>query len=285
MAGALTTDATIGGTMDAPFVDVTAVSPSVAFAGDTFEDLEFRGRVEGEGVQVQWLGARQDAGRLDASGHYGFDRSFTAEARPHRDGVARRAGRATRNRACRSAASSSATARWTIRLVTAISRSSSPAASPATSSAAALLDLTLADRQARFDVQVPSLGASAKGTVGVAAPYEYRAEAAFNGLDLARLTPLLDAVPGSIAGQLSATATANGAFGSDAPPRVEANLQQLNAQVAGVPLSLVSPTAITWSPGRPHRARVRRHARHQHHPGARRLGGPRQLHLLRQLPR
>ena len=60
---------------------------------------------------------------------------------------------------------------------------------------------------------------------------------------------MLDAVPGSIAGQLSATATANGAFGSDAPPRVEANLQQVNAQLAGVPLSLVSPTAITWSPG------------------------------------
>ena len=77
VAGALTTDATIGGTMDAPYVDVTAVSPSVVFAGDTFEDVEFRGRVEGDGVQVQWLGARQEAGRLDASGRYGFDRSFT----------------------------------------------------------------------------------------------------------------------------------------------------------------------------------------------------------------
>ena len=96
---------------------------------------------------------------------------------------------------------------------------------------------------------MPSLGASAKGTVGVAAPYEYSAEAAFNGLDLARLTPLIDAAPGAIAGQLSATATASGAFGSDAPPKVEANLQQVNAQLAGIPLTMVSPTAITWSPG------------------------------------
>ena len=248
LSGALTTDATIGGTLDAPFVDVTAVSPSVVFAGDTFEDLEFRGRIADEGVDVTWLGARQDGGRLDAFGRYGFDRSFTLKldlTEMAWSGVL--AGDAE----SRVSVGGELNAQGTLDdpvgggdfsvLIT--------GGLAGDIVGGGTLDLALADRQARISAHIPSLGAFANGTVAVAAPYEYRGVAVLNRLDLARITPLLNAEAGGISGQLSATAAANGAFGSDAPPQVQANLQQLDAQVAGVPLSLVSPAAISWTPG------------------------------------
>ena len=248
LSGALTTDATLGGTLDAPFVDVTAVSPSVVFAGDTFEDLEFRGRIAGEGVEVTWLGARQEGGRLDAFGRYGFDRSFALKldlTEMAWSGVL--AGDAE----SRVSVGGEFNARGTLDDPVGAGEFSILITGGLTGDivGGGTLDLALADRQARISAHIPSLGAFANGTVAVEAPYEYRGVAVLNRLDLARITPLLNADAGSISGQLSATATANGALGSDAPPQVEANLQQLDAQVAGVPLSLVSPAAISWTPG------------------------------------
>ena len=102
---------------------------------------------------------------------------------------------------------------------------------------------------ARLDAHIPSLGTFANATVATAAPFDYRAVAVVNALDLARLTPLLGAVPGQLAGQVDATAAASGAFGGDAPPQVQANLQRMDAQVGGVPVALVAPAAIAWQPG------------------------------------
>src|SRR5690606_27480374 len=78
--GELTAVATLGGTVEAPVVDVVATSPVVRVAGEAFEAVNLEGRVTADGVETFSLTLRQqEEGRLNAKGRYGFDRSFEAD--------------------------------------------------------------------------------------------------------------------------------------------------------------------------------------------------------------
>jgi outer membrane protein insertion porin family len=111
------------------------------------------------------------------------------------------------------------------------------------------LDLGLFGEMARLSASVPALGAFGNATMATAAPYDYRGAAVVNGLDLARLAPLLAGAPGQITGVLNATVAVNGAAGGDEPPQVHANIQQMESVVAGVPFRLLSPAAVSWQSG------------------------------------
>jgi autotransporter translocation and assembly factor TamB len=248
VAGPLTADATIGGTFDAPLVDVTLSSPALQFAGETLEDLDGRARITGDGVEVSSLSIRQRAGAVRASGRYGFDRAYTLELDVNdlvwsgalvgdAETTAFVNGRFTGSG---SVDRPQGTGQFRFMLAGGV-------AGDLIGTGTA--DVLLTGDQARVSALVPSLGAFAHGTVALASPYDYRGVAVLNRVDLATATPLIGAVPGELTGQVTLTAAAHGAFGGDPPPQVAANVQAIDALVAGVPLTLTTPATVTWQPG------------------------------------
>ena len=248
VAGPLTADAAIGGTFDAPLVDVTVSSPALQFAGETLEDLDGRARITDEGVDVSTLEFRKDAGRVHASGRYGFDRTYTlvldvtdlawrgtlvgdTETSATVNGRFTGAGSVDRPQG---------SGRFEFALAGGVAGDLIGTGST---------DVTLNGDHARVSALVPSLGAFAHGAVSLAAPYDYRGVAVLNRVDLATATPLIGVVPGELTGQVSLTAAAQGAFGGDTPLHVAANIQHIDALVAGVPLNLTAPATVTWQPG------------------------------------
>ena len=249
VAAALEADLALGGTLDDPTVDVHVTSPTLAFAGDTFEGLDGRLRVSNAGLDVTSLEVAQDqGGRLRAIGRYGFDRSYTADLE---------LAAMTWSGMLVGDAVSRVTVNGTFAGSGTLDRPGGSGDFGFTISGGLAGELVgegtlrvgLFGELARLDAHIPSLGTFANATVATAAPFDYRGVAVVNALDLARLTPLLGAVPGQLAGQVDATAAASGAFSGDAPPQVQANLQRMDAQVGGVPVALVAPAAIAWQPG------------------------------------
>jgi len=248
VAGPLIAEATIGGTFDAPLVDVTLSSPALQFAGETLEDLDGRARITGDGVEVSSLSIRQGAGAVRASGRYGFDRAYTLELDVNdlvwsgalvgdAETTAFVNGRFTGSG---SVDRPQGTGQFRVMLAGGVAGDLIGTGT---------VDVLLTGDQARVSTLVPSLGAFAHGTVALASPYDYRGVAVLNRVDLATATPLMGAVPGELTGQVTLTAAVHGAFGGDAPPQVAANVQTIDALVAGVPLTLTTPATVTWQPG------------------------------------
>jgi len=249
VGGTLDAAAALGGTFDAPTLDVQVTSPSLVLAGDTFEALDGRFRVTGDGIDVPSLDVAQDrGGRLHATGRYGFDRTYTAdldvtdmtwsgrlvgdaESRVTVNG--RFAGTGSVDRPM-------GTGRFGVAIAGGLAGDLVGEGT---------LDLGLFGEIARLSASVPALGAFANATLATASPYDYRGAAVINDLDLARIAPLLAVAPGHLTGMLNATAAVNGAAGGDEPPQVHANIQQMEALVAGVPLRLLSPAAVSWQSG------------------------------------
>lgn len=246
--GTLDAEAVFGGTFDEPRIDVTLNSPAVIIAGDRFESLAGRLRVTDTGIDIASLELGQDdGGRLRAEGRYGFDRSYTA-------------------------ALEATALSWSGLLVgDAISRVTTSGTFEGTGTldrpmgsgtfdlgitgglagdlvGEGTVRLDLDGEVARVTANVPSLRTSANATVGLAAPYDYRGTAVVDAMDLAQLTPLVSATPGQLTGQVTGTAAFLGAASGNTPPQVQANLQSLDAALAGVPVRLVSPATIAWTP-------------------------------------
>lgn len=247
--GELTAVATLGGTVEAPVVDVVATSPVVRVAGEAFEAVNLEGRVTADGVETFSLTLRQqEEGRLNAKGRYGFDRSFEADLEA--TGMTW-SGIIAGGAESRVIFGGIINAHGTLDEPYGTGR----AGFAITGGVAGDLvgqgtfDLSLNGDHARVNALIPSLGAFASGHIGLAAPYDYRGSAVLNRVDLSALAPLAAVTPGSLTGQLVLTAAAVGSVEGDLPPRVEANLQQLTAQVAGVPVALASPATVSWTPG------------------------------------
>ncbi|MGE0460610.1 MAG: translocation/assembly module TamB domain-containing protein [Vicinamibacterales bacterium] len=248
-SGALAAEAVIGGTFDAPRVDVTITSPGLEVAGETLESLDGRARITENGVEVSSLSVRQGAGAVRASGRYGFDRAYALDLE---------VADLVWSRALVGEAETTAFVNGRFTGTGTVDR---PQGSGqfrfmlAGGVAGDLIgtgtvDVALNGDHGRVAALVPSLGAFAHGTIALAAPYDYRAVAVLNRVDLATASPLIGAAPGALTGQVSLTAAAHGAVaGNAAPPNVAANIQAIDALVAGVPLTLTTPAAITWQPG------------------------------------
>ena len=98
--------------------------------------------------------------------------------------------------------------------------------------------------QARVVARLPSIGALVNADVATASPYDYRATAVLDRLELARLSPFVDAVDTEILGFASGTVTASGRL-ADARDRVAiVNLTELDAGIGGVPVTLNAPANL-----------------------------------------
>lgn len=109
-------------------------------------------------------------------------------------------------------------------------------------------DLTadLMGDQARVVARLPSVGALVTADIATASPYDYRATAGLDRLELARLSPFLDAVSSEILGFASGSVTASGRL-ADARDRLAiVNLTELDAGIGGVPVSVNAPARVVW---------------------------------------
>ncbi len=107
-------------------------------------------------------------------------------------------------------------------------------------------DLTaeLKGSEAIVAARLPSIGALVNATIATASPYEYRATAVLDRLELARLSPLAGVVDGEVIGFASGHLTASGRL-ADADGHVGVvNLTELDAAMGGVPIALDAPVTI-----------------------------------------
>jgi len=248
VGGALAADASLEGTLDAPVVVATVSSPSLAFAGDAYSGLEGTLRYQDRELQVPRLVVRKDEGQLALTGRFGLDRTYeasleatnlswrrtiTGDVETRLSAEGRFSGSGTLDRPLGSG-----------EFVLTLQHGDGPELTGGTR-----LGVELLGEMARVNLRTATLGVSGNATIATAAPYDYRAAAVVEQLDLARIAPLLGIVPDAIVGRVSLDAALNGAVQGDAPPAVLANLQQLQAQLAGVPVTLISPASVSWQPG------------------------------------
>jgi outer membrane protein insertion porin family len=248
VSGALDAEATLEGTLDAPQIHSTLSSPALEFAGDSFTDLTSSVTFKDQALFVPQLSVRKDDGRLSVQGRFGLDRSYEASfdvtnlswsrvlvgETPSRLAVdGHFAGTGTIDRP-------GGEGKFDFQLAGGIAGDLVGQGT---------LTVALDGDVARLTVVEPANALFANGTVALAAPYEYRGVAVINQLDIAKLLPLVEVEPGQVSGQLNATAAVTGAISGDVPPTAEANIQQVDARIAGVPLALVAPASISWQPG------------------------------------
>ncbi len=246
--GPLTVRTIIQGSMDEPRVHVTLDSPGLLFADKPLDIVEGEADITESGVEITALTVGQGDGRIRATGRYGFDRSYTVNLN-----VADLAweGRVVGETESRVVASGSFTGTGTLDEPAGHGHftfdvTGGPAGEVVESGVA---DIALLGDHARVTAHVPQLGAFANGVVGLAAPYDYRAVAVLNRLDVAGLLPLLEGRVTDVTGEMTLTASARGAISGEAAPVVDANLQSVQASIAGVPLVLAAPAPITWRSG------------------------------------
>lgn len=95
--------------------------------------------------------------------------------------------------------------------------------------------------QARIVARLPSIGALVNADIATASPYDYRVNAQLDRFELARLSPFMGAIETEILGFANGTVTASGRL-ADSRDRVAfVNITELDAGIAGVPVSLLSP--------------------------------------------
>ncbi len=99
--------------------------------------------------------------------------------------------------------------------------------------------------QARIVARLPSIGALINADIATASPYDYRVNAQLDRFELARLSPFMGAIETEILGFANGTVTASGRLADNRDRVAFVNITELDAGIAGVPVSLLSPLNAT----------------------------------------
>ena len=99
--------------------------------------------------------------------------------------------------------------------------------------------------QAHIVARLPSIGALINADVSTKSPYDYRATAQLDRFALARLSPFMGAIETEILGFANGTVTASGRLADNRDRVAFVNITELDAGIAGVPVSLLSPLNAT----------------------------------------
>jgi outer membrane protein assembly factor BamA len=95
--------------------------------------------------------------------------------------------------------------------------------------------------QARISARLPAIGALINADIATASPYDYRVTATLDRFELTRLSPFLGAIETEILGFANGNITASGRLADDRDRVAFVNITELDAGIAGVPVSLLSP--------------------------------------------
>lgn len=244
VAGPLKAAATLGGTFDAYTLDTTITGSALTWAGQTIDSANAKAVVTPDALDVTSLELRQGAGVLDGRVRYAWETgAYDASLKGDRLSWQGALLAPNDTQAVFSmqfdGTGTTAQPRGQGRVDFSLTGGDA-----GTLIGAGEMTADLMGDQARLVVRLPSIGALVNADVATASPYDYKATAVLDRLELARLAPLLDAVESEILGFASGTVTASGRL-ADARDRVAiVNLTALDAGIGGVPVSLNAPATV-----------------------------------------
>lgn len=243
--GPITGTATLGGTFDRYQIDTAINGGAFMWAGQSYDGFTANAVVTEEAIDVSALHIDQGEGSIDGPLRYAWDTgAYTAKLK----------GEAlTWNATLLGPNDTQATFSMDFEGSGTVARPGGHLTSTFTlrgGTAGALIDtgslsVDFLGEQARFAAKLPSLGAVIDGDVATATPYDYRASAVLDRLEIAVLAPLVGAVEGEILGFVSGTVTTSGRLADDRDRVAVAELSEVDAGISGVPVSLNAPAKIS----------------------------------------
>ena len=244
--GPMRATATLGGTFDVYTLDTSITGSALTWAGQPIDKATATAMVTAEAIDVTSLALSQGPGYLDGRVRYAwesgaYDATFKGDRLSWQGTVL---------------SPNDTQAMFSVQFAgagtTAQPRGHASVDFSLTGGKAGTLigagDLTadLMGDQARVVARLPSIGALVNADIATASPYDYRATAVLDRLELARLAALVDAVQTEILGFASGSVTASGRLADSRDRVAVVNLTQLDAGVGGVPVSLNAPASLAW---------------------------------------
>ena len=259
--GAATLSADIGGTLNAPAVQVVAGARDLALAGQRFDRVDLEARLAGQVLVIERLDVAQGPGRLDVTARYDLDDgryTFTATGRDLAVQPVVTTGEPL-----------PVAARFDLDL-----SGDGTLDAPAGRGTIAVRDLTwgdyalgaarveatVAEQQAKVTAAMPALSATLELSAALAGDRNFTADVALRETDLdVLLRPTgpagstdADALaaPMPLTGAITATATARGALDRPADAVVELDVRLVDVAAGGVPIRLDRPAKLRYEAGR-----------------------------------
>ncbi len=241
VSGPVQATAALGGTFDAYTLDTTITGSALRWAGQAIDRAAAKAMVTAEAIDVTSLELRQGTGFLDGRVRYAWETgAYTASLKGARLTWAGTVLAPSDTQALFSlqfdGAGTVAQPRGQARVDFALTGGTA-----GTPIGAGEMTAELIGDRARIVARLPSIGALINADIATTSPYDYRATAVLDRLELARLSPPIDAVAAEILGFASGSVTASGRL-ADARDRVTlVDLTQLDAGIGGVPVTLNAP--------------------------------------------
>ena len=241
VTGPVQVAATLGGTFDVYTLDTTITGTALSWAGQPIDQANAKAMVTAEAIDVTALELRQGAGFLDGRVRYAWETgAYTANLKGDRLTWQGTVLAPNETQALFSlqfdGAGTTAQPRGQARIDFSLMGGKA-----GTLIGAGELTADLLGDQARVVARLPSIGALINADIATASPYDYKATALLDRLELARLSPLLGTIETEIIGFASGSITASGRL-ADARDRVAiVNLTELDAGISGVPVALNAP--------------------------------------------
>ena len=245
VSGPMTATATLGGTFDVYTLDTTIAGSALTWSGQPIDRATAKAMVTAEAIDVTALELQQGAGLLEGHVRYAWESgAYVASVKGDRLAWQGTVLSPNDTQATFSlqfdGAGTTAQPRGQARVDFALAGGTAGALIGAGEVTAELMG-----DQARVVARLPSIGALVNADIATASPYDYRATAVLDRLELARLSPLLDAVESEIRGFASGTITASGRLADDRDRVAVVGLTALDAGIGGVPVTLNAPASVT----------------------------------------
>ena len=264
--GPLTATAVIAGTVDVPEVVTNVTGNNLTLGGQPIDSLTGRARIVDEGIDIESLVLQQGPGELRVVGRYNYvTRVYMIDATGQnivwRGTLPQIALGETVIDPNDPAGSQTlppgqVEAKLGIKFAGtgSIDRPTGEGAIDFTVAggvAGQLIDQGIANirlngERALVTARIPSLGAFITSTIVPASPFDFDAVVVMNRIDLAPLATLGGLREGFVSGNASLSALVKGELRTPAGAQAFINLQDIQAEVAGVPLRLTSPSRLAW---------------------------------------
>lgn len=245
VSGPITADAILGGTFDIYTLDTLINGSALTWAGQSIDRVAAKAMVTAEAIDVTSLELHQGAGYLDGHVRYAWETgAYTASLKGDRlswQGTVLTENDTQAIFALQfDGAGTTTQPKGQLKLDFALTGGK---AGTFIGSGEATADL-LGD-QARIVARLPSIGALINAEVATKSPYDYRVNAQLDRFELARLSPFMGAIETEILGFANGTITASGRLADNRDRVAFVNITELDAGIAGVPVSLLSPLNAT----------------------------------------
>ncbi|MEO7158570.1 MAG: translocation/assembly module TamB domain-containing protein [Vicinamibacterales bacterium] len=245
LAGPLSANAILGGTFDAIQLDTTINGTALTWSGQSIDRVTAKALVTTEAIDVSSLELHQGAGYLAGRLRYAWETgAYNASLKGDRLSWL---GTVLTPNDTQALFALQFDGEGTIAQPTGQARIdfnlTGGKAGAFIGSGDAVVDLL--GPQAHIVAKVPANGAMISADIATAAPYDYRATAQLDRFELTRLAPFMGAIEAEILGFVNGTVTASGRLADDRDRVAFVNITELDAGIAGVPVSLNSPLNAT----------------------------------------